>query len=129
MKSSYETYLRSVETALNDYTIKFQPFHAIFDNLIGNGSLLSLINCAFIGKNVKVLLNYLDDTLNKGFSALGIVFIINGFLMISLIIFTILLLSIIEQLDIKRNIEDELKIKRYLGGKEAKDSVDDSLRG
>ena len=129
MKTSYETYLRSVKTALNDYTIKFQPFHAIFDNLIGNGSLLSLINCAFIGKNVKVLLNYLDDTLNKGFSALGIVFIINGFLMISLIIFTILLLSIIEQLDIKRNIEDELKIKRYLGGKEAKDSVDDSLRG
>ena len=91
--------------------------------------MLSLINCAFIGKNVKVLLNYLDDTLNKGFSALGIVFIINGFLMISLIIFTILLLSIIEQLDIKRNIEDKLKIKRYLGGKEAKDSVDDSLRG
>ena len=129
MKTSYETYLRSVKTALNDYTIKFQPFHAIFDNLIGNGSLLSLINCAFIGKNVKVLLNYLDDTLNKGFSALGIVFIINGFLMISLIIFTILLLSIIEQLDIKRNIEDKLKIKRYLGGKEAKDSVDDSLRG
>ena len=112
MKTSYETYLRSVKTALNDYTIKFQPFHAIFDNLIGN-----------------VLLNYLDDTLNKGFSALGIVFIINGFLMISLIIFTILLLSIIEQLDIKRNIEDKLKIKRYLGGKEAKDSVDDSLRG
>ena len=129
MKTSYETYLRSVKTALNDYTIKFQPFHAIFDNLIGNGSLLSLINCAFIGKNVKVLLNYLDDTLNKGFSALGIVFIINGFLMISLIIFTILLLSIIEQLDIKRNTEDKLKIKRYLGGKEAKDSVDDSLRG
>ena len=129
MKSSYETYLRSVEIALNGYTVKFQPFHAIFDNLIGNGSLLSLINCAFIGKNVKVLLNYLDDTLNKGFSALGIVFIINGFLMISLIIFTILLLSIIEQLDIKRNIEDKLKIKRYLGGKEAKDSVDDSLRG
>ena len=129
MKTSYATYLDSVKDALNEYTIKFQPFHAIFDNLIGNGSLLSLINCAFIGKNVKVLLNYLDDTLNKGFSALGIVFIINGFLMISLIIFTILLLSIIEQLDIKRNIEDKLKIKRYLGGKEAKDSVDDSLRG
>jgi len=129
MKTSYATYLDSVKDALNGYTVKFQPFHAIFDNLIGNGSLLSLINCAFIGKNVKVLLNYLDDTLNKGFSALVIVFIINGFLMISLIIFTILLLSIIEQLDIKRNTEDELKIKRYLGGKEAKDSVDDSLRG
>ena len=129
IKNSYETYLNSVKTALSDYTVKFQPFHAFYDNLIGNGSLLSLINCAFIGKNVKVLLNYLDETLNKGFSALGIVFIVNGFLMLSLIVFTILLLSIIDQLDIKRNIEDELKIKQYLGGQEAKDPVDDSLRG
>jgi hypothetical protein len=129
IKNSYETYLNSVKTAISDYTVKFQPFHAFYDNLIGNGSLLSLINCAFIGKNVKVLLNYLDETLNKGFSALGIVFIVNGFLMLSLIVFTILLLSIIDQLDIKRNIEDELKIKQYLGGQEAKDPVDDSLRG
>ena len=128
MKTSYENYLRDVKNALSGYTVKFQPFHAFYDNLIGNGSLLSLINCAFIGKNVKVLLNYLDDTLNKGFSALGIVFIVNGFLMMSLILFTILLLSIIDQLDIKRNIEDELKIKQFLGGKPAKDSIDASLK-
>ena len=114
IKSAYETYLHNVKISLNDYNIKFRPFHAFYDNLIGGGSVLSLINCAFIGKNVKVLLNYLDDTLHKGFSTLGIVFIINGFLILSLITFTILLLSIINKLDIMRNIEDDLKIKHYL---------------
>ena len=113
IKSAYSTYLNDVKTALNEYNVKFRPFHAFYDNLIGGGSVLSLINCAFIGKNVKVLLNYLDDTLHKGFSTLGIVFIINGFLILSLITFTILLLSIINKLDIIRNIEDDLKIKHY----------------
>ena len=114
MKTSYETYLRSVKDALNNYTAKFRPFSVLYDNLLGDGSLFSLINCAFIGKNVKVLLYYLNDTLNKGFSVMGILFVIDGFLMLCLIAFSILFLAIIDQLDIIRDKEDQIKIKRYL---------------
>lgn len=114
MKTSYETYLNNVQNALSHYTEKFQPFGALYDNLLGDGSLFSLINCAFIGKNIKVLLYYLNETLNKGFSTLGIVFILDGFLMLCLIIFSLLFLSIIDQLDTIRDKEDQIKIKKYL---------------
>ena len=58
---------------------------------------MGVINCAFIGKNVKVLLNYLNDTIGDGFITLGIVLVIDGFIILCNIAFTILLLSIIDE--------------------------------
>ena len=97
VKNAYRTFLTSAKNALSTYTIKFRPFGEIYNNFVGNGSILGVINCAFIGKNVKVLLNYLNDTIGDGFITLGIVLVIDGFIILCNIAFTILLLAIIDE--------------------------------
>ena len=108
VKTAYGQFLVSALNALNGYTVKFRPFSVIYSEFIGNGSILSLVNCAFIGKNVKVLLNYLNDALGKGFITLGSVLVVIGFIMLSNITFTILLLSIINEVAKIRETEQEM---------------------
>ena len=108
VKSAYGQFLVNALNALNGYTVKFRPFSVIYSEFIGNGSILSLVNCAFIGKNVKVLLNYLNDALGKGFITLGSVLVVIGFIMLSNITFTILLLSIINEVAKIRETEQEM---------------------
>ena len=108
VKSAYGQFLNDALNALNGYTVKFRPFSVIYSEFIGNGSILSLVNCAFIGKNVKVLLNYLNDALGKGFITLGSVLVVIGFIMLSNITFTILLLSIINEVAKIRETEQEM---------------------
>ena len=104
----YSDYLDIAVDNLRYYTVEFRPFSVIYGEFIGNGSILSLVNCAFIGKNVKVLLNYLNDALGKGFITLGSVLVVIGFVMLCNITFTILLLSIINEVAKIREIEQEM---------------------
>ena len=108
VKTAYRQFLDDASDALDDYTVKFRPFSVIYSEFIGKGSILSLVNCAFIGKNVKVLLNYLNDALGKGFITLGSVLVVIGFIMLSNITFTILLLSIINEVAKIRETEQEM---------------------
>lgn len=114
VKESYRTFISNTKTILEDYINEFRPFSILYNNFIGNGSILGVINCAFIGKNIKVLLNYLDDTINKGFFTLGIVLIVDGFVMLCCIAFSILLLSIIDEVNKIRITEDEENAEKYL---------------
>ena len=109
VKNAYRVFLTSAKDALNQYTIKFRPLGEIYNNFVGNGSILGVINCAFIGKNVKVLLNYLNDTIGDGFITLGVVLVVDGFIMLCNIAFTILLLSIIDE--VERIRKEEMNIK------------------
>ena len=111
VKSAYTTFLNSATSALTGYTTKFRPFSVIYNDYIGNGSILSFINCAFIGKNVKVMLNYLNDSIGNGFMAMGSIFVVIGFIMLANITFTILLLSIINEVARIRSIEKEMATK------------------
>ena len=111
VKSAYTTFLNSATSALTGYTTKFRPFSVIYNDYIGNGSILSFINCAFIGKNVKVMLNYLNDSIGNGFIAMGSILVVIGFIMVCNIIFTILLLSIINEVARIRKIEKEMAAK------------------
>ena len=111
VNSAYTTFLNSATSALTGYTTKFRPFSVIYNDYIGNGSILSFINCAFIGKNVKVMLNYLNDSIGNGFMAMGSIFVVIGFIMLANITFTILLLSIINEVARIRSIEKEMATK------------------
>ena len=111
VKSAYTTFLIDASIALNGYTTRFRPFSVIYNDYIGNGSILSVINCAFIGKNVKVMLYYLNDSIGKGFMALGSILIFIGFIMLANIAFTILLLSIINEVARIRSMEKEMAAK------------------
>ena len=108
---AYTTFLTAALNALDGYTTKFRPFSVIYNDYIGNGSILSFINCAFIGKNVKVMLNYLNDSIGNGFIAMGSILVVIGFIMVCNIIFTILLLSIINEVARIRKIEKEMAAK------------------
>ena len=111
VNSAYTTFLNSATSALTGYTTKFRPFSVIYNDYIGNGSILSFINCAFIGKNVKVMLNYLNDSIGNGFISMGSIFVVIGFIMLANITFTILLLSIINEVARIRSIEKEMATK------------------
>ena len=111
VKSAYRTFLTSAKNALDEYTANFRRFSEIYNNFVGNGSILGFINCAFIGKNVKVLLNYLNDTIGKGFTTLGIVLVVEGIIMLCNISFTILLLAIFDEFARIRKIENDMKNK------------------
>ena len=111
VNGAYKSFLTAALDALDGYTTKFRPFSVIYNDYIGNVSILSFINCAFIGKNVKVMLNYLNDSIGNGFIAMGSILVVIGFIMVSNIIFTILLLSIINEVARIRSIEKEMATK------------------
>ena len=111
VNGAYKSFLTAALDALDGYTTRFRPFSVIYNDYIGNGSILSFINCAFIGKNVKVMLNYLNDSIGNGFIAMGSILVVIGFIMVCNIIFTILLLSIINEVARIRKIEKEMAAK------------------
>lgn len=89
---------------MDNYTKKFTPLTAIYDNFVGNGSVLGFLNCAFLGKNVKVMLQYLDNSIGKQLKSLGISLLINGIGIALSISFTIILVVIINAtVDIRKN--------------------------
>ena len=104
---AYNTYLTDAKTALDGYTTKFTPLTAIYDNFVGNGSIMGFINCAFLGKNVKVMLKYLDDSVGNQFKTLGIIVLVNGVAMAFSIFFTIILVVIVNSTVELRKMEKE----------------------
>ena len=93
-KGAYRQFLTEAKNALNGYTAKFKPVTAIYDNFVGNGSILGFLNCAFLGKNLKVLLKYLNDSVGEQFKNLGFIILSTGIEMALSISFTIILIII-----------------------------------
>ena len=104
VRAAYRQFLIDAKNALDNYTKKFTPLTAIYDNFVGNGSVLGFLNCAFLGKNVKVMLQYLDNSIGKQLKSLGISLLINGIGIALSISFTIILVVIINAtVDIRKN--------------------------
>jgi len=99
--------LTAATQALEDYTIRFRPFNAIFDVFVGDESILGFINCAFIGKNIKIVLYYLKETIGKNFITLGLIFIVIAVIILCEITFTIFLLSIINEMNKIEEIDNQ----------------------
>ena len=101
IKGCYRQFLTNAKNILENYTTRFTPITTIFDNFVGEGTILDFINCAFLGKNLKVLLSYLDDSVGTEFKNLGIIIFATGFeisISISLTILLIIIFSITDKI-------------------------------
>ena len=101
LNSAYNAFLDAEKANLLTYRDAISSLTGIFDNLLGDGNLFSLLNCLFIGRNVKILLKTLEKSLGTNFYTVGICLVIAGIAMLISISFTILLNIIFNQKDTK----------------------------
>lgn len=70
----------------------------IYDDWVNeNDKFLSFLNCKFMGKNIKVVLKFLEKSMGGHFKTVGICLLISGFSLAIAIIFTFLLMSILKE--------------------------------
>ena len=94
--TAYETFLTDETSSLQTYKESITSLTSIFKKFAGEeGDAFSIINCKFIGKNVKVILKYLKNSLGKSFYTVGVCLLTSGIGMLVSISLTILLNSII----------------------------------
>lgn len=101
LDTKYTAFLTAEEENLLVYRGAISSLTGIFNNLLGDGNLFSLLNCLFIGRNVKIILKNLGKTLGTNFYSVGISLSIAGIAMLVSISFTILLNIIFNQKDEK----------------------------
>ena len=94
---AYQNFINAENENLDVYKDTIDDLTLIFENVAGGDKLLSILNCKFIGKNVRVMLRYLDKSLGKSFYNVGICLTVAGVAMFVSIAFTILLNIIINQ--------------------------------
>ena len=100
LENAYTEFLRAETRALTTYKNSISSLTSIFDGILGeDGNIYSLLNCNFIGKNVKVILKYLNKSLGTNFYNLGVCLLVAGLAMCFSISFTILLNIIINTKD------------------------------
>ena len=96
LENKYEQYIDAEASSIDVYNNTISGLIYLFDQYAGNGTAFSILNCRFIGKNIKILLKYLDKSLAKSFYTIGICLDVAGFTMLFSISFTILLHIILQ---------------------------------
>ena len=100
LKTYYNSFIDAYKTSLEGFSEKINAFAAILNEFAGEGNndgIYSIINCKFIGRNVKIILKNLEESLGQSFYTVGICLVISGISMLLSIAFTILLNSIISE--------------------------------
>jgi TolA-binding protein len=96
LKRKYDTFLDAQLGALNIFNETIKDLTGLFDDYIGeNSGVFDFVNCKFIGKNINVILSNLKDCLGGDLYTVGVCLLIAGCAMALSIIFTILLITII----------------------------------
>lgn len=98
LKNKYDYFIDTQSGSLDLFSDTIDDLAEIFNKFAGKGSdsnVYSIINCKFIGRNVKVMLKNLEDSLGKSFYTVGVCLAVSGISMLISIAFTILLNSII----------------------------------
>lgn len=96
VKEKYYHFIDSYTTVLDIYIGKIREITSELNRYSGvGGETFGFINCKFIGKNVKVILNYLKDVLGKDVYTVGVCLVLSGCSIALSIISTILLIIII----------------------------------
>ena len=94
----YNGFLDSEITALKAFKAKIAELTDIFTEYVGtNGKAFDFVNCLFIGTNLKVILKNLHSSLGSNLYTVGICLILSGCSIAISIIFTILLIVIINK--------------------------------
>ena len=94
----YKNFIQTQVDSLTFFSDKINGLAEIFNRFAGEGSdsnVYSIINCKFIGRNAKIILKNLEESLGQSFYTVGICLEISGISMLISIAFTILLNSII----------------------------------
>jgi len=93
----YTKFLESQTASLKIYNDTISELTDMFNLFAGNnGTIFDIVNGKFIGRNVKVILKYLEKSLGNNFKTMGICLIIVGLSMCISIPFTILLNLILD---------------------------------
>ena len=96
VKEKYYHFIDSYTTVLDIYIGKIREITSELNRYSGvGGETFGFINCKFIGKNVKVIVNYLKDVLGKDVYTVGVCLVLSGCSIALSIISTILLIIII----------------------------------
>jgi hypothetical protein len=104
LESLYDDFYDAETGSLTTYKNAITALTNIFIGLTGNGDFSDIINCLFIGRNVKIILKNLGKTIGTSFYNVGISLSIAGISMLVSISFTILLNIIFNQKDEKPGI-------------------------
>ena len=116
----YTAFLRSQTDSLTVFNRTINDLTGIFNDLTGDYNIYSILNCKFIGRNVKVILKYLDKALGTNFYTVGVCLLIAGISMCISISLTILL-NIIININIPGQNNNDIVNVQYMG--------DPNLRG
>ena len=100
LDNRYSIFLDSQTSSLQTFIDTIEGLTNIFNDFAGEeGGVFTILNCLFIGRNVKVILKYLDKCLGTNLYTVGICMLITGIAMCFSIAFTILLNIIINASD------------------------------
>ena len=96
--TKYITFLQGEIDVLGAFRDSIGGITEIYDDWVNkNDKFLSFLNCKFMGKNIKVVLKFLEKSLGGHFKTVGICLLLSGFSLAIAIIFTILLMSILKE--------------------------------
>jgi len=98
LKNKYDNFITTQIGSLDVFSNNLNELAGIFNKFAGEGSdtnVYSIINCKFIGRNAKIILKNLEESLGKSFYTVGVCLEVSGISMLISIAFTILLNSII----------------------------------
>lgn len=86
IKAKYEAVIKQDKETLETYKGVILNISAIFKDVVGDGGgAFDLLNCKFMGINVRIMIKYLGDVLGKSFKTTGIVLGVCGFGMVFVI--------------------------------------------
>jgi len=93
MNSNYQTLLSNTKNAISISTTLVSGLVSIFSNFVGN-SFMDVVNCYFVGTNLKVLFKVLDEDVGDKFILVGFFIIGIGALQLIGIIFVLAILNL-----------------------------------
>ena len=99
LDNRYTKFLEKQTGSIDVFINTIDDLTGIFVQFSGDGGIFAMLNCLFIGRNVKVILKYLKSCLGKDIYTVGVCLLITGVAMCVSIAFTILLNIIINTAD------------------------------
>jgi hypothetical protein len=107
LDDKYSTFLNSQTGSIKVFIDTIDDLTGIFVKFAGDeGGIFAMLNCLFIGRNVKVILKYLKTSLGTNIYTVGVCLLTTGIAMCVSIAFTILLNIIINTAD-NTNVEGD----------------------
>jgi len=114
LDTKYTEFLQRQTSSLDIFNRTITDLTDIFNEFAGeDGDAFSIVNCTFIGRNVKVILKNLEKSLGTNIYTVGIILVVAGLALCISISFTILLNILINIKDDKENNINEIKIVNY----------------